>query len=94
MFIKFNQKAWLKPYIDMNTKLRKKAKYNFVENIFKFMNNAVFGKLMEDMTRHRNIKVVTTERRKNYLISKPNYHTTKYLTEDLLPIEMKRLKYW
>ena len=93
MFIKFNQKAWLKPYIDMNTKLRKKAKYNFVENIFKFMNNAVFGKLMEDMTRHRNIKVVTTERRKNYLISKPNYHTTKYLTEDLLPIEMKRLKY-
>ena len=64
-----------------------------MENIFKFMNNAVFGKLMEDMTRHRNIKVVTTERRKNYLISKPNYHTTKYLTEDLLPIEMKRLKY-
>ena len=58
------------------------------------MNNAVFGKPIEDVTKHRNIKVVTTELRRNYLISEPNYHTTKYLTENLLPIEMKNLIYW
>ena len=64
-----------------------------MENIFKFMNNAVFGKSIEDVTKHRNITVVTTEMRRNYLISEPNYHTTKYLTENLLPIEMKNLIY-
>ena len=58
------------------------------------MNNAVFGKPIEDVTKHRNIKVVTTELRRNYLISEPNYHTTKYLTENLLPIEMKNLIHW
>ena len=58
------------------------------------MNNAVFGKPIEDVTKHRNITVVTTEMRRNYLISEPNYHTTKYLTENLLPIEMKNLIYW
>ena len=57
------------------------------------MNNAVFGKPIEDVTKHRNITVVTTEMRRNYLISEPNYHTTKYLTENLLPIEMKNLIY-
>ena len=52
-FINFNQKAWLKPYIDMNTKVREKAKYNFVKDLFKFMNNAIFGKPMEDMTKQK-----------------------------------------
>ena len=51
--IKFTQKAWLKPYIDMNTKVREKAKYNFVKDFFKFMNNAIFGKSMEDVTKQK-----------------------------------------
>ena len=88
--IKFNQNAWLKPYIDMNTDLRKKAKNDFEKDFFKLMNNAVFGKTMENVRKHRDIKLVTTERRRNYLVSEPNYHTTKFFTENLLAIEMKK----
>ena len=50
------------------------------------MNNAVFGKTMENVRKHRDIKLVTTERRRNYLVSEPNYHTTKFFTENLLAI--------
>ena len=74
--IKFNQKAWLKPYIDMNTDLRKKAKNNFEKYFSKLMNNAVFGKIMENVRKHRDIKLVTTEERRNYLVPELNYYTT------------------
>ena len=76
--ITFTQKAWLKPYIDMHTKLRQKAKNNF-EDFFKLINNAIFGKTMENVRKHKNIEPVI-ERRRNYLISEPNYHTTKFFT--------------
>ena len=54
------------------------------------MNNAVFGKTMENVRKHRGIKLVTTERRRNYLVSEPNYHTTKFFTENLLATEIKK----
>ena len=78
--IQFNQNSWLKPYIDTNTNL-KKAKNGFEKDFFKLMNNEVFGKTMEHLRKDRDIELVTTERRKNYLVSEPNYHTTKFITE-------------
>ena len=54
------------------------------------MNNAVFGKNMENVRKHRDTKLVTTERRMNHLVSEPYYHTTKFSTENLLAIEMKK----
>ena len=62
----------------MNTTFRQKAKNNFEKDIFKLMNNAVFGKTMENVRKYRDIELLTTERRRNYLVSKPNYHTTKF----------------
>ena len=91
--IKFKQKAWLKSYIDMNTYLREKTKNDFEKDFFTLMNNAVFGKVMENVRKHGDIKLITTERRRNYLVSEPNYHTTKFSTENLLAIEMKKHRY-
>ena len=90
--IQFFQKAWLKPCIDMNTKLRKKAKNDFKKDFFKLMNKAVFGKTMENLRKHRYIKLVTTDKRRNRLVSEPNYHTTKWFSENLLAIGMKKTK--
>ena len=87
--IQFNQKAWLKPYIDMNTKIWKEEKNEFEKDFFKLMNNAVFGKTIENVRDHRDIRLVTTNEKKNQLASEPNYHTLKYFSENLLAIEMK-----
>ena len=76
--IKFNQNAWLKPYIDVNTDLRKKAKNDFEKDCFKLMNNTVFGKTMENVRKHKHSKLIKTEIRRNYIVSEPNYYTTKF----------------
>ena len=56
------------------------------------MNNAIFGKTMKNVRKRRDVKLVTTERRMNYLLSEPNYHATKFFTEKLLAKEMKKKK--
>ena len=74
----------------MNTKFRKEAKNDFEKDFFKLMNNSVFGKTMENVRNHKDIKIVTTNRQRNKLVSEPNYHTTKHISENLLIIEMKK----
>ena len=81
--IEFNQEAWLKPYIDMNTELRKAAKNDFEKNLFKLMNNSVFGKTMKNIRKHRDIKLITTDKKRSKLVSEPNYHTINLIFEDL-----------
>ena len=88
--IQFKQKAWLKVYIDMNTELRKNAKNTFEKKLFKLMNNSVFGKTMENVRNHGDIKQVTLEKRKKRLVSEPNYHSCKTFCDNLMVIEMKK----
>ena len=85
MVLELNQKAWLKPYVDMNTELRTKAKNNFEKESFKQMNNSVIGKTMENVRSHRYIKC------QSYLVSEPNYQTAKCFLKKLLVIEMKKM---
>ena len=80
--IEFNQKAWLKPYIDMNTELRKVASNDFEKDFYKLMNNAVFKKTMENVRKHRDIKLVTTDKKRNKSVSEPNYQTMNYISEN------------
>ena len=75
--IKSNQNTCLKSYIDMNADLKKSRKTILKKMFFKLMNGSVFGKTMEGVRKHRDIKLGTTERGRNYLVSKPNYHTIK-----------------
>ena len=88
--IKFNQKAWLDPYVDMNTDLKKAPKNDFEKDFFKLMNNVGFGKTMENVQKHKDIKLDTTEKKRNYLVSGPNYHTTMFFTENLLATEIEK----
>ena len=76
----------------MNTGLRKKEKNEFEKDFFKIMNNSVFGKTMENVRKHTDIKLVTTDEKRNILVSEPNYHTTKHFSENLLVIEMTKKK--
>ena len=86
LVIKFVQMAWMKPYIEKNTALRKKAKNEFEEIFYKLMEKAVYGKTKDNVRKHRNIKLVTTNARRKQLVSEPNYHTCKRFLEHLMAI--------
>ena len=76
----------------MNTELRKAAKNDFEKDLSKLMNNSVFRKTMENIRKRRDIKLVTTDKKRSKLVSEPNYHTINLIAEDLSIIEMKKTK--
>ena len=90
--IEFEQEVWLKEYIDVNTELRKKATNDFEKDFFKVMNNAVFGKTMENVRKHHDIKLVKTDKKMNKLVSEPNFHTMKLIDNNLAIIQMRKVK--
>ena len=90
--IEFNQSAWLKRYIDINTELRKNAKNDFEKNCFKLMNNPAFGKMIKNVRKQREIKLVVTEQRRKKLVSKPNYKSCVAFSDYLLAIEIRKTR--
>ena len=90
--IKFNQRSWLNPYININTELRENTKNKFQKNFFKLMKNSVYEKTMENVRNHRDIKLVKSDKRRKRLVSEPNDHSHKNFSEYLMAIEMKKTK--
>ena len=90
--IEFDQSPWLKTHIDFNTQLRKAATNDFEKDFFKLMNNSVFGKTMENIRKHRNIKLVTTEEKYLCTVMKPNFKSGVLFGENLMGCEMGKIK--
>ena len=90
--IEFDQSPWLKTYIDFNTQLRTAATNDFKKDFFKLMNNSVFGKTMENIRKHRNIKLVTTEEKYLHMVMKPNFNSGVLFGENLMGCEMGKIK--
>ena len=90
--IKFDQSDWMKGYIDFNTQLRTKATNNFEKDFYKLMNNSVFGKTMEIVRKHRNIKLVTSKEAYLKTVMKPNFKSGVLFGENLMGCEMGKIK--
>ena len=88
--LSFTQSYWLKPYIDFNTEMRKKASSNFEKNFFKLMNNSVFDKTMENVRKHLDVKLVSNAWWFKKLSSKPNFKSFKIFTEDLTAVHLSK----
>ena len=90
--IEFTQSAWMKPFIDFNTQLRTKATNDFEKDFFKLMNNVVFGKMVENIRKHGNIKLVTTEEKYLKTVMKPNFKSGVLFGQTLMGCEMGKIK--
>ena len=90
--IEFKQSAWMKEYIDFNTMLRTAAKNDFEKDFCKLMNNSVFGKTMENIRKHRNVKLVNNEEEYLKNVMKPNFKSGTLLGPDLMGCEMGKVR--
>ena len=90
--IKFKQLPWMKEYIDLNTRLRTATKNDFEKDFYKLMNDSVFGKMMENICRHRNIKLVNNKEEYLKTVMKPNFKSGTLLGDDLMGCEMGEIK--
>ena len=88
--LKFVQSPWLKPYIDLNTSLRKSANNKFEEGFAKLMNNSFFGKTCEDVRKYRDVKIVLDKKKAEKLISRPSLEQCKIYEENLVALQLKR----
>ena len=90
--LEFSQKPWMKPYIDFNTVKRKHAKNDFEKSFYKLMNNAVFGKTMENIRKRVNVKLITDEKKLIRYMSRPTYVGSKIFTENLVAVHSLKEK--
>ena len=90
--VKFQQRAWLKPWIDFNTGKRKEAKSDFEKDMFKLMNNAVYGKTMENVRNHMDFELVSTQEKLQKCINKPTYKGCHIINEDLVGVSKVKAK--
>ena len=88
--VKFREEAFMKPYIELNTKLRTKAKNNFEKNFFKLMSNSVFGKPMENVRNRVDVRLINSREQKKKLVSKPNFQHATHFGKKLAAIHMKK----
>jgi hypothetical protein len=90
--IRFEESAWLKKYIDLNTDLRTQATNDFEKDFFKLMNNSVFGKTMENIENRVDVRLVTDRDQAIKLAAKPNYDSRTIFDENLIAVHMKKTK--
>ncbi|XP_070170724.1 uncharacterized protein [Polyergus mexicanus] len=93
--LRFAQSSWLREYIELNTRLRINAKNEFEKNLYKLMNNAMFGKTMENVRNHSNVRLVTRWDGRygaEAMIAKPNFHSRSVFAEDLVAVELRKLE--
>ncbi|KYN29139.1 hypothetical protein ALC57_01430 [Trachymyrmex cornetzi] len=93
--LQFAQSPWLRDYIELNTKFRTLAKNEFEKNLYKLMNNAVFGKTMENVRNHVDVKLLTKWNGRygaEAMIAKPNFHSRSVFAENLIAVELRKLE--
>ena len=88
--LEFKQAAWMKPYVDFNTEMRRLATSSSAKNFFKFLNNALYGRTMMNLRKQVNIRLTTSAATARNLIAKPNFMSFKIINDDLVAIEMRK----